>query len=999
MKVRWIMLVIFVLPILLNGQAVWDQSGIPIRQGDNINWKRNAVKFDQELIYIWTDCRRGDHDIWAQKIDNQGNKLWDEDLLVCGEANRQIYPVVAKTDDDCLIVSWMDLRSDEDSDIYAQKLSADGELLWNTEGVPLCEEADNQGDPKIVSDSVGGAIVVWRDDRDAGGSDIYGNRILSDGNIADGWDVNGNCIIDDPDSQRYQSVCTDGNGGAVVVWYDTRNSDGDLYMQRILPDGTLDWDYNGILLCGAAEMQEKPQIAIDSNQIITIVWRDKRNNVWGDIYLQKVTLDGQILMEDLCICDAAYNQRNPKIISTSDNSSVIVWEDTRNEYTDEYNDLYMQKIDASGNLLWEVNGTPVVMADNDQWSPSICADDQGGCWITWEDVRFENHPDGDVYIQHFDSAGSPLLTNNGNLICDQLNAQYYPSINLLDGDVTVIFGDSRTGSQELYVQSIDQAGNLLLPVEGVVLQEGISGDIFYSFIFENDDNPIVIWTDSRTSNIQLFMQILNSEGSTIHEKNGIPITFASDFDKQRLDAIYNENLETVAMIWQENRVDMNKIYAQAVDLNGNSLWDNSDLALSTTDLEQYYGQIDYLDGYYYTGWTTYNGDFINPVIDIHGQKIDIAGNLLWGDEGIIITDITNDNVITDIVGRYYIWQNESWPDYQIYAKLVDDNGNTATGWPEDGFGICLAGGISCNAKGFQVPQGLLVIWEDLRNDFVEIYGQLITPEGSTLWQDNGKLLASGDSDSENISLVVDEENFYMTWEYYDVNNYDIHLQKFDYSGNSCWQEDLVMETGELNSKDPDIVLCEDKMLVAWSEEIEYTLDIIKAQLVSTSGDILWSLEGEIIGEDILERRIPQLVFNGSNTVYSIWHDYRSGNTYNSIYNLYAQKINVSETGIFENNTIKQSENLFSNYPNPFNPSTTISFNLSNEQNQQVDLSIYNLKGQKVKTFLINPSTDLPVNSVTWNGEDDNGKSVSSGIYFYKLKTGNFEQSKKMLMIK
>jgi gingipain R len=91
--------------------------------------------------------------------------------------------------------------------------------------------------------------------------------------------------------------------------------------------------------------------------------------------------------------------------------------------------------------------------------------------------------------------------------------------------------------------------------------------------------------------------------------------------------------------------------------------------------------------------------------------------------------------------------------------------------------------------------------------------------------------------------------------------------------------------------------------------------------------------------------------------------------------------------------------LIGNYPNPFNPTTTISFNISNEQNEQAELAIYNLRGQKVKTFLINSSTDQPINSVTWNGEDDSGKPVSSGIYFYKLKSGNLRKIKKMLLMK
>ena len=95
--------------------------------------------------------------------------------------------------------------------------------------------------------------------------------------------------------------------------------------------------------------------------------------------------------------------------------------------------------------------------------------------------------------------------------------------------------------------------------------------------------------------------------------------------------------------------------------------------------------------------------------------------------------------------------------------------------------------------------------------------------------------------------------------------------------------------------------------------------------------------------------------------------------------------------------------LYGNYPNPFNPITTISFSVSSEQNEQieqVELVIYNLKGQKVKVFTFpNGSLGTSEHSLVWNGRDDNGKSVSSGIYFYKLKTNNFEETKKMILMK
>ncbi len=105
------------------------------------------------------------------------------------------------------------------------------------------------------------------------------------------------------------------------------------------------------------------------------------------------------------------------------------------------------------------------------------------------------------------------------------------------------------------------------------------------------------------------------------------------------------------------------------------------------------------------------------------------------------------------------------------------------------------------------------------------------------------------------------------------------------------------------------------------------------------------------------------------------------------------------------NSSFQISNL-SNYPNPFNPTTTISFDLSSELTEDTEITIYNMKGQKVKTLPIPQSQSLSV-SVTWDGTDDEGKNVSSGLYFYKVrlrpdssgKTADHEYSKKMLLLK
>ena len=88
--------------------------------------------------------------------------------------------------------------------------------------------------------------------------------------------------------------------------------------------------------------------------------------------------------------------------------------------------------------------------------------------------------------------------------------------------------------------------------------------------------------------------------------------------------------------------------------------------------------------------------------------------------------------------------------------------------------------------------------------------------------------------------------------------------------------------------------------------------------------------------------------------------------------------------------------LKGNVPNPFNPTTAISFSLETPGN--VTLEIFNVKGEKVRT-LVNEHFDAASHSIVWNGKDDLGRTSASGVYFYKMRTGSFTSTKKMLLMK
>ena len=88
--------------------------------------------------------------------------------------------------------------------------------------------------------------------------------------------------------------------------------------------------------------------------------------------------------------------------------------------------------------------------------------------------------------------------------------------------------------------------------------------------------------------------------------------------------------------------------------------------------------------------------------------------------------------------------------------------------------------------------------------------------------------------------------------------------------------------------------------------------------------------------------------------------------------------------------------LLQNFPNPFNPQTTIRYHLP--ENIFVNITIYDLLGKKVKT-LVNHAQFSGPKSVIWNAKDDHGERVGAGIFLYQIQAGDFIQSRKMILLK
>jgi hypothetical protein len=256
--------------------------------------------------------------------------------------------------------------------------------------------------------------------------------------------------------------------------------------------------------------------------------------------------------------------------------------------------------------------------------------------------------------------------------------------------------------------------------------------------------------------------------------------------------------------------------------------------------------------------------------------------------------------------------------------------------------------------------------------------------GDTLWtkQFNG----NGNSHGNFIQQTNDGGFIITGYVGYNEENSDIYLVRTNVSGDTLWTSRFGAQfdcMGFCIKQTTDGGFVVAGSIHDWSDD-SYNAYILKT---NSYGDSLWS---QSYGDDL--HTVANSIISTEEDEYIL-----AGNT-----NSYSSPL---QTDAFllklgydtsTDNIINKSHLSSINYPNPFNPSTTISFSIS--EKGKVELSIFNIKGQIIKT-VINESLNIGDYSVSWDGFDDSGKSVGSGVYLYQIKTPSKILTRKMMLLK
>ncbi len=316
---------------------------------------------------------------------------------------------------------------------------------------------------------------------------------------------------------------------------------------------------------------------------------------------------------------------------------------------------------------------------------------------------------------------------------------------------------------------------------------------------------------------------------------------------------------------------------------------------------------------------------------------------------------------------YYINENFTLPNYipATGISVGQDNYNE----------------VFDRIKAISIDNLCLTIWNaDSQNGGGFVYGQIFnSATGQCLWDPSGVLIIPSGNNSLRGLYKWNEKLYIFT----STQNNNLIAHCFSIENNTLIQE--WNSEGVLVCNNP-LAICQmnDRFLISYNNNNDIYLKELS---------VYGSLSDSCLVNSSTYIPLDVKLYPSSDTkAYLSWTNEVNGH--------YAFHYQYIDTDLFvsshDNFTIKSVLQLYPNYPNPFNPSTTISFDLPNDS--RVELSIYNIKGQKVAT-LINENKLKGTHSVTWNGKDAKNKSVSSGIYFSNLKTASQIITQKMIMLK
>ncbi len=733
------------------------------------------------------------------------------------------------------------------------------------------------------------------------------------------------------------------DGNYLVFWYQLNaagnGSVAELKARR--------FDKNGIPTGAAFQVNDVPDSPIpkkpfvagfDGNGNFVIAWEDKRQDSRGDIFCQRYRRDGTPVGSNIKANNNAGSsaQYSPKYLVDRNNNYTIAW---LNGYG-----IYAQTFDSTGqmagnNFLVYRNPKPFY---SNRWG--ISRDSTGNTVVTWVENNDQNYLD--VYGKRLDPNGLSLGERFKVHTDSSLDDHIFPvTASDMQGNFIIAWSDFRNGraNTDIYARRYDSNGNPYDVEQRVNDDIGSSQQSDPAVAVDGNGNIIVTWLDFREPSVRsvkkdIYAHRYDRNGQSLGNDFRVNETQSLSTKAQPDITVSNDGRFVIA--WWEGP----DVFVQRFDSNANPAGTPIKVNTQPTgNPERALAITGDGSGDFVIAWN----DQRNGHCDIYYQRLAADGTPLGNN-----FRVNHDNsdasqwrptITQNAFGDITItWLDNEQGDNVMARRFTKDGGPLGPSFrvnPDIG-AVDMA--FAKPAIASDDNGNFTIVW---LSDILELKARRFDRNGNPD-NDGFRVNLGGGLERYSKFAISMQTNGYgvITWQDFreGISKPDIYAQRFGINGEKIEGNFRITNTQSGYQKTPDVTLRQNHIHNVWVDN-----------RAGSSGFDVWA--------NVLDFFVPTGIGDGN-----------AGN-------------------------MPADFGLFQNYPNPFNPTTTIRYRLTRPAD--VQLRIYNIVGQKVRT-LINEQRLAGEHTVQWDGRNDHGTNVPSGVYLYKLETSDGQSlTRKMVLLK
>lgn len=398
-------------------------------------------------------------DLFARRIDDQGNLLWGTRTLVADISpglGIQSFRAISDGQGGAFIA--YPYHNGSNYRISVQHIDASGALSWVSSGVPVVTSPTgfDMLSPSLVLDGAGGVIVAWSDYRDSGTSqiDIWAQHFNSTGTRL--WGAGGISVTSALGVQFNPFMIADGSGGYYLAWEDYRSTtDYDIYGQHLHADGVGLWTTNGLALAATSDDENKPNLVSGGPSGGFFLSFQYEDGLVRKVLVNRYDSTAGLSWSQPVGLNLTHDHSQPIMVSDGNDGVFVAWQDLRAADSQ----YYLQSFGPGGQHRWSSSGVAAGPSTAGQNFGIIVPDGFGGALIAWEDYR---NPTTDIYAQRINAMGTRMWNYEGNLVAAGNGSDKLLG-GALDGQggLVMAWNTNRDGSQEdVHAQRVGIHGKL-----------------------------------------------------------------------------------------------------------------------------------------------------------------------------------------------------------------------------------------------------------------------------------------------------------------------------------------------------------------------------------------------------------------------------------------------------------------------------------------------------------------------------------------------------------